>query len=394
MVYQWDSFTEGHPNYGEPRPWVYPENEATEFFETGTNAENSLSINGSLSEDGYYTFDFSEQNQRGILPNSQLDKHSVRFKGGYNVTDKFMVTASIDYTRNEAVGRPRMGYSTEMSLFRQWWQTNVDVLKQKKSYFRDRTNDSWNLSDSRDEGLYWNNMYWDRYESYQSDDRDRYVGSAQLKYEVTDWLDLTGRVSLDHFNQLIELRTAKPDFGVSGYTRRNYVHSEFNYDLLANFNKQLSEDITIDGVLGMNIRRHYDSNISAETNGGLVNQRLYSLDNSVNGITFPSEAAERLGVNGFFANVNLNYKDFLAVNVTGRRDKSSSLPDGNNVYYYPSVSAGFTFSEFIDNNWLSFGKVRASYAEVGNTAPAYSLVNTFDRPANFNGSPMYSLPGT
>src|SRR5699024_7589521 len=100
-------------SYGEPRPWVYPENEATEFFETGTNAENSLSINGSLSEDGYYTFDFSEQNQRGILPNSQLDKHSVGFKGGYNVTDKFMVTASIDYTRNEAVGRPRMGYSTE-----------------------------------------------------------------------------------------------------------------------------------------------------------------------------------------------------------------------------------------------------------------------------------------
>src|SRR5699024_800994 len=114
-----------------------------------------------------------------------------------------------------------------------------------------------------------------------------------------------------------------------------------------------------------------------------------------NAVPYPDETdSYKKGVNGFFASVNLNYGGFLTLNMTGRRDKSSSLPEGENVYYYPSASAGFTFSEFIDSDILSFGKIRAGWSEVGNSAPAQSLYVTYDRATNFGSAALYTLPGT
>lgn len=394
MVYQWDAFTPGHPNYGEARPWSAPEDGASEFFETATNAQNSLMINGRLAEEGYYNVGYTQGNTRGILPNSSLDEYKLTFKGGYNVTEDLNVSASVNYSKTEGIGRPKRGYSTIMSEMRQWWQTNLDINRLKKAYFLNETNATWNLTDDRTGPLYWNNPYWDRYQNYQSDDRDRYVGYAKVKYSVTDWLDLTGRVSLDNYSQLIEERLNKTSVEVSGYTRRNINFSEYNYDLLANFDRRFTDNFSIDGVLGMNIRRQYTNAIEATTTGGLVVPGLFALSNSVNSIPYPDETESRLGVNGFFANVNLNYDDYLVVNLTGRRDEASSLPEGSNVYYYPSASVGFTFSEFINSDLLSFGKVRASWAEVGNTAPPFSLQNTFDRRTNFQSSGMYTLPST
>ena len=394
MVYQWDAFTPGHPNYGQPREWSAPENGASEFFETGTNAKNSLMINGNIAEEGYYNVGYTQGNTRGIMPNSSLDEYKLTFKGGYNVTEDLNVSASINYSKTEATGRPKRGYSTVISSMRQWWQTNLDVNMLKDAYFQNKTNATWNLSDARTGPLYWNNPYWDRYQNYQSDSRDRYVGFAKAQYQVADWLSLTGRVSLDNYSQLIEERLNVTSVEIPGYTRRNINYSEYNYDLLANFDRSFTENFSMDGVLGMNIRRQYSNGIEATTNGGLVVPGLFALNNSVNAISYPDETERRLGVNGFFANLNFNYDDYLAVNLTGRRDEASSLPDGNNVYYYPSASVGFTFSELMNTDVLSFGKLRASWAEVGNTAPPYSLQNTYDRNTNFNSSGMYTLPST
>ena len=394
-VYQWDAFVETGPNFGEPTPWVPAENGPMSFFDTGVNTQNSIMIDGGF-EDGHYSLGYNQSNTTGILPNSKLDNHKLNFAAGYDVSEKLTVDASIQYSRTDGRARPSTGYGTMFSQFRQWWATNVDIEDQRQAYFRNRNNNTWNWAPGQAGvgPIYWNNVYWDRYENFATDQRDRYFGYAEARYDVVDWLSFTGRVAIDSYSQMIEERTNKGSAGIATYTQRQQDFTEFNYDLLANYNKQLTDDIGVSGVVGMNIRRNKTTGITAQTNGGLVVPGLYSLDNSINQIQYPGETDRQLGVNGYFASLNINYNDFLNVELTGRRDKSSSLPDGENIYYYPSASAGFVFTEFLDVDWLTFGKIRGSWAEVGNTAPPYSIEDTFGRPSNFGNAALYTLPTT
>lgn len=394
-VYQWDAFVEGGPNYMTATPWVAPENTPIDFFRTGTDFNNSIQINGGF-EGGYYAMGYSQSNTTGILPNAKMDRNKLNFAAGYDVSDKLSVAGKIQYSQTSGHARPQRGYSTMMSMFRQWWNTSVDIEDQKRAYFRNRTNETWNWAQG-DEGenpIYWDNIYWTRFENYSTDERDRYFGNVEANYEVADWLNLTGRISIDSYSQLIEERINKTSINIADYTLKRHNFTEFNYDLLANYNKQLNESINISGVVGMNLRRNHKLGIEASTNGGLVVPGLYTLSNSVSSIQYPDETDAQLGVNGYFASLNINYNDFLNIQATGRRDKSSSLPEGANVYYYPSLSAGFNWSEFVDVDWLTFGKIRGSWAEVGNTAPVHSIRDTYDRPANFGSAGLYTLPNT
>lgn len=397
MVYTWESFASGGPNSGQPQPWTAPENTPIDFFETGITSKNSISIDGGF-DGGYYSIGYNQNNTTGIMPNSELDKHKLNFAGGYDISEDLHVSASINYARTEGLGRPQTGYSTLLSQFRQWWATSTDIEAQREAYFRNGgSNTPWNLTSDRSGPFYWSNIYWSRYENYSTDQRDRYFGYTEAQYDIAEWLSVTGRVSIDSYNQLIEERTNKPSAttDLPNYTQRNQNFTEFNYDLLANYNTQLSETINISGVLGMNIRRNHTQAITGTTNGGLVVADQFSLDNSSNGILFPNETDEKLGVNGYFASFNFNYNDVINVELTGRRDKSSSLPEGENVYYYPSASAGFIFSELVDADWLTLGKIRASVASVGNTAPPSSLLDRYNRnPSNFGRTPLYTIPNT
>ncbi len=404
LVYQWDAFDEGNPNFQTPTPWTFADNQPIDFFETGFNANNSISIQGGF-EGGYYNLGYNQSNAEGILPNSQLDNYKLNFASGYEVSDNFTVDASIQYSRTDGKARPETGYSTLMSEFRQWWATNVDIVEQRRAYFRDRTNESWNWGSGRDFPIYWNNPYWDRYENFQTDRRDRYFGYAEASYGVFDWLNLTGRVGIDSYDQLIEERANKGGvasgaspggtrFDVPYYLQTNETFTEFTYDLLANYNFQPTEQVNVDGIVGGALTRNHRNRTTAFTNGGLVVPRLYSLDNSLNQLVFPEEVDEQVGINGLFASLNLTYDDFLTLQLTGRRDKASTLPEGENIYYYPSASLGIIFTRFLDADWLSFGKIRGSWAEVGNTAPPYSILDTFNRLTNIAGTGLYTLPNT
>ncbi|MDR8389758.1 TonB-dependent receptor [Aliifodinibius sp. S!AR15-10] len=397
MVYTWESFANSGPNSGQPQPWTAPENTPVDFFETGMTTQNSISVDGGFTG-GYYALGYNQNNTSGIMPNSELDKHKLNFSAGYDISEDLHVSASVNYARTEGLGRPQTGYSTLLSQFRQWWATSVDIESQRDAYFRNGgSNTPWNVTSDLSGPFYWSNIYWSRHENYSTDQRDRYFGYTEARYDVNDWLSFTGRVAIDNYSQIIEERTNKPSAttDLPEYTQRKQNFTEFNYDLLANYDTQLSETIGVSGVVGMNIRRNHTQAITGTTNGGLVVPDQFSLDNSSNGILFPEETDEQLGVNGYFASLNLNYDDLVNIELTGRRDKSSSLPEDENVYYYPSASAGFIFSEIVSADWLTFGKIRASVASVGNTAPPASLTDRFNRnPSNFGRTPLYTLPNT
>ena len=104
---------------------------------------------------------------------------------------------------------------------------------------------------------------------------------------------------------------------------------------------------------------------------------MYSLQNTTNPALAPLERDESIGVDGVYASASLGYDKFLFLDATVRRDQSSTLPSNNNAFVYPSISSSFIFSEFFKPSWLSFGKVRLNYAEVGNSPGFDRILDTY-----------------
>ncbi|HEX7904099.1 MAG TPA: SusC/RagA family TonB-linked outer membrane protein [Chitinophagaceae bacterium] len=399
MVYQWDAFDPKSPNFGKARPWLAAENDPTSFLETSLSSNQSIYFDGA-SEKGTFKLGYTRTDDKGILPNSSVTKNLVNFGGTYNVTSKLTAGASLSFSNIEGKGRYGTGYDDKnvMTNFRQWWQTNVDIKEQKEAYFRDHKNVTWNWADPTDlTPIYWDNPYFTRHENFENDSRNRYFGNVNLNYKITSWLNILGRISLDNYDEIQEERQALGSVTTSSYQRFNRSYRETNYDLLLNLDKDLSTDINFKALLGANIRRQHTESIRASTNGGLIVERIYSLTNTANPINAPTEFDGIRQVNGVFAGAGFTWKDLVTLDATIRRDASSTLPQGtgNNTYYYPSVSAGLVFSKLLPTaTWLSYGKFRANYAQVGNDAPIYSVDDVYTIIPPFGSNPQTSVGGT
>ena len=397
MVYQWDAFDPSSPNFGKARPWVAGANDPTEFFDQAVTYNQSIFINGG-SDKGTFKLGYTRMGDKGVLPNSEVNKNLVNFGATYNITEKLIAGATIDFSNIVGKGRYGTGYDDKnlMTNFRQWWQVNVDIKEQEDAYFRNRENVTWNWTDPTIlVPIYWDNPYFTRYENFETDNRNRYFGNVNLNYKVTDWLNIMGRISLDSYDEVQEERQAVGSVAVSHYSRFNRSYRETNYDLLLNFDKNLSEDFNLKALLGTNIRRQHTTTIRAVTNGGLIVPRVYALSNSLNTPNAPTEFDGTREVDGLFAGATLSWRDMVTLDATIRRDAASTLPPDSNVYYYPSVSAGFVFSKLLPNvSWLSYGKLRANYAQVGNDAPIFSVYDVYAVVPPFGSEPQSSVTGT
>ncbi|MGV3505141.1 MAG: SusC/RagA family TonB-linked outer membrane protein [Adhaeribacter sp.] len=408
QVYQWDAFDPFHPNFGKTRPWVAAQNGPEYFLEDSRTINNSIIIDGG-NDKGTFKLGYTRNNDKGILPNSQIIKNMVNLGATYNLTDKLSTTASVNFSQVDGLGRYGTGYDSynPMQGFRQWFQTNVDIKEQKEAYFRQRQNITWNWNGPDDlTAAYSDNPYWIRYENFQNDTRYRTFGNMALTYKFAEGFDIMGRFTLDTYDELQEERKAigtTLNDGDPSYTRYNRTFREFNFDLLGNFNKDLTEDFNFRGLVGINLRRQQYNTMRATTSGGLVVPRLYALSNSLNLLNPPLESDQSIAVDGVFANATLGFRDMLFLDLSARRDQSSTLPSDNNSYFYPSVALGFVFSELLaEQTWLSYGKVRANYAEVGNDAPFASTLKYYNKQdteielpvGSFGGVPLYSVPNT
>ncbi|RSK47679.1 SusC/RagA family TonB-linked outer membrane protein [Hymenobacter rigui] len=396
MVYQWDSFDPTSPNYKKATPWQAAKNGPEAFFKTAFTLNNSVSIDGG-NDNGYFKLGYNNIRDKGVLENSEVNKNIVNFAGSLNLTPKLTTTAAINYTRVDGKGRYGTGYGdgNVLTNFRQWWQTNVDLKEQKAAFERTGRNATWNYSDPSDlSPIYWNNPYWVRYKNYETDQRNRFFGNVAATYKVTDWFNILGRVTADSYDEIQEERNAVGSVGLSSYNRFNRTSREYNYDLIGNFSKNVTDNFSLKGLIGANLRRQYVSSIFAATNGGLVVPDLYSLSNSASDPLPPTENETKIGVDGIFASATLGFREMIFLDLTARRDKSTTLPSKNNTFVYPSVAAGFVFSELMkDVSWLSYGKIRANYAEVGQGASALAVNDIYTKISTFNGNPLFSVPG-
>jgi TonB-linked SusC/RagA family outer membrane protein len=406
LVYNWNAFTPYSDYYNQATPWTAAKNGPASFFETPVSLNNSISLENS-NDKSSILMNFNNFKQNGIMPNSELKKNSLSARFTHQISDKLSVSGYANYNAQKTIGRNSTGYNDNiMSTFRQWWQTNVDVQELKQVFERSNgQNVTWNWSDPTNlTPIYWDNPYFTRYKNFQSDERNRFIGYSKLEYKINDWLSASGKVSTDSFSELREERRAAgsvaAEFGVnrfdekSGYQKYTRQFSEQNYEFLLNFKRNLTENLNLNGLVGGNILRNRVTSTLNSTEGGLIVPGIYSLSNSYVS-PFGIENETDTGVNSYFASASLGYKDMYFIEGTARRDAFSVLPKNNNVLNTFSFSGSYVFTSAINKSWLTFGKLRAGFAESPLDAPpAHSLVDNFDKINPFGGSQLYSVPST
>ena len=402
-VWQWDAYDPASPNYMKATPWVAGKNGPASFFDTGISTSNNVDISGG-NDKTLYRFSYTHFDQKGVMPNSAMRKENALFNGSHKITDHLKILTQANYLYNYDKGRPSTGYSDNiLTSFRQWYEVNVDMGMQKYMYDKTHTNATWNRV-SWDDGTpaYWDNPYWIRYQNYETDNRSRFVGYAQLDWEISKDLKAMARYSVDTYNELQEERKAigsvagelgvsRPDV-TSGYSRYTKLFSETNADFMLNYHKALTTDFDVSAMLGANIRRTKEETVFESTNNGLSVAGIYALSNSVDPMLPPEESLTEIGVNGYFGSVSLGYKNTYYLDATLRRDQSSTLPSKNDTYWYPSVTGSFIFSNVLKADWLSLGKIRLNYAEVGNSAPALKVKDTYSLNATLSGTSLATVP--
>jgi len=396
LVYQWTSIYPQLPTYQQATPWVAHKKGHDPNYVWGTSitAINSVALDGGTDKSSF-RLGVTNLSQEGNLPNSLLKRNTVTFSGSHNLSDKLTASTYFNYVKTDGKGRNGTGYSSGnvMQQFRQWFQMNVDLKEQKDAYFLTRENITWNPNSPDNLApIYSDNPYWVFYENYETDTRSRFFGNFSLNYEINDWLSAMGRFSFDTYAEIQEERINVGSSDVSKYSRFNNNVSEYNYDFMLNFNKDLTEKLNLEGNIGFNLRRNVNNSIYAQTNGGLNLARLYALSNSVSGINAPTEYDAISMVDGEYIRASLGYDNFAYLEGSYRTDRSSTLPKSDNRYGYFSVSGSLIFSQFIDADWLTFGKLRGNYAEVGSDTNPYRVFNTFGIGTPFNGNGNASNP--
>jgi TonB-linked SusC/RagA family outer membrane protein len=398
MVYQWDSWYPQLDTYGIARPYLAAKNNPLTFFETAVTTINSVSFNGATDK-GTYRLGYTNFDQTGILPNSAIKKNIIDFASSYKLSDKFTVNSKITYTNMKGIGRYGTGYDSRNpnQSFKQWFQVNVDIQDQKAAYFKTRENITWNAINplTNRTPIYFDNPYWNRYENYQNDERNRIFGHVTFTYEVSDWLNVMARATIDNYSETQEERRALGSVGTSFYAKKLIAFNNNNYDLYLNFDKNFLDDrLNVRGTLGTNAVRSSREITSASTTGGLVVPRLYSLSNSKELSSAPYEYLADWGRNSYFTNVSLGYEGTYYLEGSYRYEIASTLPSDDNSFGYYAISSSFIFSNLIESDILSFGKFRAGYSETGNAAGPLQIYDTYSSVGNMGGNPLYSLPGT
>ena len=405
MVYQWNSFVPGNPNFGKATPWVAAKNDPSKFFQKSLSFVNSFNLNGG-DESNTYNLTFTNNYETGILPNSRLNKNMLSGNYSRKFNDKFTARTFLTFNDQTTVGRNSVGYGDNiMTGFRQWWPINVDILELRDEFFRTNQNYTWNMNAPLDGDLsaaFWNNPYWDRYKNYSSDDKTRLIAGAELSYDVTDKFNILGRATIDYTNSKQEIRKAvgshAEEFGLaqadetSGYWVFDDNLVRQTYDIIGRYNLNISDKFNAIFVGGGQFFDQHQRSMENSTTGGLIIPDLYTIGNS-RAYFPPIEGNIRGQKAGIYAQASFDFDKFLFLEGTIRNDTSSALPKANNNYTYYSLGSSFVFSELLKSSWLNFGKVRLSYAEVGNDMP-FGRSGFFSNRGTVNGTPMADISTT
>lgn len=392
-VLHWDSWYDDE-NYGVARPWAPTDSDVDEFFQTGVMYSNNFAVTGA-SDNSSFRLSYTNHDQTGVYENSSLTRNTISFAGASQVSEKLNASVSANYVQSQGQGRPLTGYGQSvMSQFTQWGQRQLSMDRLRNYMNPDGTQRTWNRNSVTDPSPhYWDNPFWERYMNVQNDQRDRMFGNVTMNYKINDTWSFMGRALTDFYIDRRQERIAVGGVRESYYSEYTRQLQETNFDAYLNFNKDLSEDLNMTGFVGVNKRMRNFNRLGAYTLGGLNTPGLYTITNGVDGYEV-SDYEEQKVVNSMLGSVSFGYQRTLFLDITGRNDWSSTLPDANNSYFYPSATASYVFSEVLESSAISFGKVRLGWAQVGNDTDPYQTGITYAVNSNYGSNGSVTVPNS
>lgn len=379
-VRQFYSFYPDDPDYGKTTPYVPHPDNIKDFYELGHTQNNNISVSGGGANSSF-RISYNRTTTSGVQPNTWLKRNNLGLNASLDITSKLTVSTSLNYANNRGQ-RPAQGYDYGTTYFNQWFQRSIDMKKLKNYKYPDGSFLHWNLSSPSSDGtidteaLYWNNPYFDAYENFSQDSRDRYFGNVALSYQLLPSLKVGGTIRSDMFTQNIDNRTAAGGRYLSEYSIGKYQNQEMNYEFLAQYSKTWGS-FSLNANAGANLMHQKYTYLFQRTAGGLSTPGFYNIAASVDRPFVESYLREK-EIRSLFAMVSLGYKDTWFLDASLRNDNSSTLPTTNNSYWYPSVSGSAVFSELLNWQPLSLGKFRASYAMAGGDLKPYQTTYFYE----------------
>jgi len=374
---------------GTPVPFVAHPDNVRDYFKTGVTLNNSIAVEGA-GESYNYRIGFGNEKQTGIVPNSEARKNNVTFNAQFTVTPKVKIGVNANYIVTNAPNLPGAGGRRATSTMLQftWFGRQVDI-NQLRDY-KDANGNTFNWNNS-----YYSNPYWVAYENTVSQRRNRFIGAVKLDYAIIDGLNFSFRSGSDYYNDRRKIRIA---YGTNGtpfgsYEEDAFTVNENNTEATLRYNKNIHADFSLDVLAGGNIRSKYNEENDQQA-PRLAVANVYTLTNSRDPLV-SSNVYSRLKTYSAFVSAQIGYKNYAFVNITGRNDRSSTLPAQNLSYNYPSVNASFVLTEafHIKSRILNFARIRGGWSKVGADGEPYQLVNTYNFNAPFNGNPQLVTTG-
>ncbi|MBP1840346.1 SusC/RagA family TonB-linked outer membrane protein [Formosa algae] len=360
-------------------------NDAKDFFQTGFTSINALSLTAGNQKAQTY-FSYANTIGEGVIPENRLTRNNITLRETAKFLDeKIDVSASINLSDQRIWNRPTNGlYSNPLTgVYLHPVGISRDLYKDKYEYFNTELNQMDQYATSFDENIQ-QNPYWLINRNPSKDIAQRVLANVSVKYQITDAFSLQSRGSFDKSFYTFDKRqyagTDPVNSGDNGrYILEKTENSQQYIDLIANYNTDFSEDFTFSGLLGTSLTKYKIGDQvyldSGRDGDGLIYPNVFTIANfaSTNNIR---QSVSNREVQSVFGSANFGYKDMLFLDVTGRSDWSSTLVNtDSNSFFYPSVGLTTVLTEMIDMpDFISFAKVRGSYAEVGKDIPVYATV--------------------
>ena len=348
-----------------------------DYFEKGYTLTNSIAIEKG-DEKNNWRFSASDLQNKGLKPNSSYDRKTVNFNINSKLNDLFSLSFKGNYIREDAFNRVGQGDSRTGARTFIWMPRSININTLKEDYMSSNGYEqNWYFSDD------WHtNPYWEAYKNYNDDFKDHFIGYAKVDFQLNSWLRAYVRSSMDTYMSKRFLRVANNALRANkegSYTEQWVNFRSLNHDFLITGDKSLNDNWNANMNLGGNYYRYY-VNTQSTTIKGLAVPDFFSLNNPKN----PDETStgtllrEKV-IQSVYGSAQLVYKNWGFIELTARNDWSSTLPVSNNSYFYPSMNTSIVFSDAlnINNKILSFGKIRFSYAFVGNDTDPYKLSREF-----------------
>jgi len=395
-VLHWDAFdSSDKDNYLIARPWEAPKHGPSEFFKTGCLFVNSFSFSGKNEKASIRMF-FADTKDNASIDNSYLKKKNISLYAHLNLKKNFSSTISARLINVYAKNRPKLGYDWDKSLSfmasaGMWMQTNVDYRRLRNYKRSDNGNmKTWNrASVDIAEPVFWENPYWTLNNNYPEDTRNRIIASWELNYRLNSNLSFKSRINIDDFFYKLESRIKKGSYAKSYYKKAMSFYGNYNYDFFINYKKILSPNLNLTSVLGFSRRKNSYELLSASSKSKLLIDDFYSVSNSLDASVNTQDYESVKIVNSIFNISSLNYKNFLFLDCSFRNDWSSTLPVNNNSFLYPSLSFSYIFDDFLKMDFLSFAKLRFSWAMVGNDTGFSLLYDAYRNYGNMSTTYRY-----